>query len=121
MSEIILSPFAPFGSVHFIFDNTPLISCISLSFQAHVVAVFEQSLTGMTSRLQQLTSCTEQKDSELQDLREKIEQLKIAHTEGRNGSLRSNGTDLLRKHSIGSKDQICKWIERLLSDVDNFN
>lgn len=73
-----------------------------------MVAVFEQSLTGMTSRLQQLTCSTEQKDTELQDLREKIEQLKIAHTEGRNGSLRSNGTDLLRKHSIGSKDQICK-------------
>ncbi|PIK38908.1 putative neuron navigator 2-like [Apostichopus japonicus] len=77
-----------------------------LSANAHVVAVFEQSLTGMTSRLQQLTCSTEQKDTELQDLREKIEQLKIAHTEGRNGSLRSNGTDLLRKHSIGSKDQI---------------
>ncbi|KAJ8032124.1 Neuron navigator 2 [Holothuria leucospilota] len=77
-----------------------------LSANAHVVAAFEQSLTGMTSRLQQLTSSTEQKDSELQDLREKIEQLKIAHAEGRNGALRTNGTDLIRKHSIGSKDQI---------------
>lgn len=30
-------------------------------FQAHVVAAFEQSLTNMTNRLQQLTASSEQK------------------------------------------------------------
>ncbi|XP_063969748.1 neuron navigator 2-like isoform X2 [Lytechinus pictus] len=58
--------------------------------EAHVVAAFEQSLSNMTNRLQRLTSTADQKDSELQDLREKIEQLKVAHISNTQGLL-SNG------------------------------
>ncbi|CAN8005351.1 unnamed protein product [Ixodes hexagonus] len=46
------------------------------SFQAHMVAAFEQSLSNMTSRLQHLTATAEQKDSELTELRSTIEALK---------------------------------------------
>lgn len=54
-----------------------------LSTNAHVVAAFEQSLSNMTNRLQQLTASAEQKwphhlpmDSELNELRATIEALK---------------------------------------------
>ncbi|CAG2213037.1 Protein sickie,Neuron navigator 1,Neuron navigator 2,Neuron navigator 3 [Mytilus edulis] len=43
---------------------------------AHVVAAFEQSLSNMTHRLQHLTSTSNQKDSELNELRTTIESLK---------------------------------------------
>ena len=41
-----------------------------------MVAAFEQSLSSMTARLQQLTASTEQKDTELDRLRSTIENLK---------------------------------------------
>ncbi|CAM1294373.1 NAV2 (predicted) [Pycnogonum litorale] len=44
--------------------------------QSHVVAAFEQSLSNMTSRLQHLTATAEQKDSELNELRNTIESLR---------------------------------------------
>ena len=44
--------------------------------QAHVVAAFEQSLSNMTSRLQQLTATAERKDDELTDMRQTIELLR---------------------------------------------
>ncbi|XP_071975021.1 neuron navigator 2 isoform X6 [Engystomops pustulosus] len=47
-----------------------------LSANAHLVAAFEQSLSNMTIRLQSLTMSAEQKDSELNELRKTIEQLK---------------------------------------------
>ncbi|XP_060775325.1 neuron navigator 1 isoform X6 [Neoarius graeffei] len=49
--------------------------------QANLVAAFEQSLTLMTARLQSLSVTSEQKDVELQDLRETIEVLKSKNTE----------------------------------------
>lgn len=50
---------------------------LSLSFlQAHVVSAFEQSLTNMTNRLQQLTATAERKDGELTDMRQTIELLR---------------------------------------------
>ncbi|XP_026856365.2 neuron navigator 1 isoform X2 [Electrophorus electricus] len=49
--------------------------------QANLVAAFEQSLTLMTARLQSLSVTSEQKDSELQDLRDTIETLKSKNTE----------------------------------------
>ncbi|XP_037390979.1 neuron navigator 1 isoform X3 [Pygocentrus nattereri] len=49
--------------------------------QANLVAAFEQSLTLMTARLQSLSVSSEQKDTELQDLRETIEVLKSKNTE----------------------------------------
>ncbi|XP_050968765.1 neuron navigator 1 isoform X3 [Labeo rohita] len=52
-----------------------------LSANANLVAAFEQSLALMTARLQSLSVTSEQKDSELQDLRETIEVLKSKNTE----------------------------------------
>ncbi|XP_030632950.1 neuron navigator 1 [Chanos chanos] len=52
-----------------------------LSANANLVAAFEQSLALMTSRLQSLSVSSEQKDSELLDLRETIEILKTKNTE----------------------------------------
>uniref|UniRef100_A0A3B3SHE1 Neuron navigator 1 n=1 Tax=Paramormyrops kingsleyae TaxID=1676925 RepID=A0A3B3SHE1_9TELE len=52
-----------------------------LSANANLVAAFEQSLTLMTARLQSLSVSAEQKDSELLDLRETIENLKTKNTE----------------------------------------
>ncbi|KAG2468015.1 NAV1 protein, partial [Polypterus senegalus] len=48
---------------------------------ANLVAAFEQSLVNMTSRLQSLSASAEQKDSELNDLRETIEILKAKNLE----------------------------------------
>ncbi|XP_063844277.1 protein sickie-like isoform X2 [Scylla paramamosain] len=47
-----------------------------LTTNAHMVAAFEQSLTNMTNRLQQLTASSEQKDSEVMELRKTIEALR---------------------------------------------
>ncbi|KAL9929380.1 sickie isoform 7-T8 [Glossina fuscipes fuscipes] len=47
-----------------------------LSTNAHVVAAFEQSLSNMTTRLQQLTATAERKDGELTDMRQTIELLR---------------------------------------------
>uniref|UniRef100_A0A671K7P6 Neuron navigator 1 n=1 Tax=Sinocyclocheilus anshuiensis TaxID=1608454 RepID=A0A671K7P6_9TELE len=52
-----------------------------LSANANLVAAFEQSLALMTARLQSLSVTSEQKDSELVDLRETIEVLKTNNTE----------------------------------------
>ncbi|XP_051961511.1 neuron navigator 1-like isoform X1 [Xyrauchen texanus] len=52
-----------------------------LSANANLVAAFEQSLTLMTSRLQTLCASAEQKDTELMDLRETIENLKTKNME----------------------------------------
>ncbi|XP_033628658.1 neuron navigator 2-like isoform X2 [Asterias rubens] len=71
---------------------------------AHVVAAFEQSLSNMTNRLQQLTCDADQKDSELQDLRNKIELLKYTQQAAgeRNGqALSVDSAALLRKQSFG--------------------
>ncbi|XP_058259156.1 neuron navigator 1 isoform X4 [Hemibagrus wyckioides] len=52
-----------------------------LSANANLVAAFEQSLTLMTVRLQSLSVSSDQKDVELQDLRDTIEVLKSKNTE----------------------------------------
>ncbi|XP_061543084.1 neuron navigator 1 isoform X4 [Phycodurus eques] len=54
---------------------------MQLSANANLVAAFEQSLALMTSRLQTLSVSSEQKDSELNDLRDTIEILKTKNTE----------------------------------------
>ncbi|XP_067621412.1 protein sickie isoform X6 [Eurosta solidaginis] len=56
-------------------SNTLSMSCSS-DKKAHVVAAFEQSLSNMTSRLQQLTATAERKDGELTDMRQTIELLR---------------------------------------------
>ncbi|XP_032898347.1 neuron navigator 1 isoform X4 [Amblyraja radiata] len=52
-----------------------------LSTNSHLVAAFEQSLTNMTSRLQNLAATAEQKDSELFDLKETIDMLHKKNSE----------------------------------------
>ncbi|KAM4613157.1 neuron navigator 1 [Polymixia lowei] len=52
-----------------------------LSANANLVAAFEQSLALMTARLQTLSVSSEQKDSELCELKETIEVLKAKNTE----------------------------------------
>ncbi|CAB1424322.1 unnamed protein product [Pleuronectes platessa] len=52
-----------------------------LTANANLVAAFEQSLTMMTTRLQSLSVSHEQKDSELVELRETIEDLKTKNDE----------------------------------------
>uniref|UniRef100_A0A3Q3DPV7 Neuron navigator 1 n=1 Tax=Hippocampus comes TaxID=109280 RepID=A0A3Q3DPV7_HIPCM len=54
---------------------------MQLSANANLVAAFEQSLALMTARLQTLSASSEQKDSELNDLRDTIEILKTKNTE----------------------------------------
>ncbi|XP_076674317.1 sickie isoform X3 [Andrena cerasifolii] len=73
-----------------------------LSTNAHVVSAFEQSLSNMTQRLQQLTATAEKKDSELQELRDTIERLRKQSAEAglNNGSPANNG----RRHTLGDSD-----------------
>ncbi|XP_029033114.1 protein sickie isoform X1 [Osmia bicornis bicornis] len=73
-----------------------------LSTNAHVVSAFEQSLSNMTQRLQQLTATAEKKDSELQELRETIERLRKQSAEAglNNGPSANNG----RRHTLGDSD-----------------
>lgn len=62
---------------HKLLPHTTNILSLSISFlQAHVVSAFEQSLTNMTNRLQQLTATAERKDGELTDMRQTIELLR---------------------------------------------
>lgn len=62
---------------HKLLPRTTNILSLSISIlQAHVVSAFEQSLTNMTNRLQQLTATAERKDGELTDMRQTIELLR---------------------------------------------
>ncbi|XP_018337514.1 PREDICTED: protein sickie [Trachymyrmex septentrionalis] len=73
-----------------------------LSTNAHVVSAFEQSLSNMTQRLQQLTATAEKKDSELQELRETIERLRKQSAEAglNNGPTANSG----RRHTLGDSE-----------------
>ncbi|XP_056588691.1 neuron navigator 1 isoform X2 [Triplophysa dalaica] len=59
------------------------VACLTsqLSANANLVAAFEQSLTLMTTRLQSLSFSAEQKDSQLTELKETIENLKSKNME----------------------------------------
>ncbi|XP_057219195.1 neuron navigator 1 isoform X2 [Triplophysa rosa] len=59
------------------------VACLTsqLSANANLVAAFEQSLTLMTSRLQTLSVSAEQKDTQLTELKETIENLKTKNME----------------------------------------
>ncbi|XP_076161208.1 sickie isoform X2 [Ptiloglossa arizonensis] len=73
-----------------------------LSTNAHVVSAFEQSLSNMTQRLQQLTATAEKKDSELQELRDTIERLRKQSAEaGLNSAPTANNG---RRHTLGDSD-----------------
>lgn len=73
-----------------------------------MVAAFEQSLSNMTNRLQMLTCNADQKDSELQELRDRIELLKIqssnAARDSTLGIVPGESSTLPRKLSSISKD-----------------
>ncbi|XP_060695563.1 neuron navigator 3 isoform X4 [Hemiscyllium ocellatum] len=86
-----------------------------LSANAHLVAAFEQSLSNMTSRLQNLTMTAEQKESELTELRETIEMLKTQNSAAQaaiqgalNGPDHTNKVDtrIRRQHSSDSVSSI---------------
>ncbi|KAM3919642.1 neuron navigator 2 isoform 3-T3 [Leptodactylus fuscus] len=93
-----------------------------LSANAHLVAAFEQSLSNMTIRLQSLTMSAEQKDSELNELRKTIEQLKKQNAAAQaaingvintpelsckgNGSSQSADLRIRRQHSSDSVSSI---------------
>lgn len=67
-----------------------------LLFQAHVVSAFEQSLSSMTHRLQNITATSEKKDSELNELKAAMESLRAQ-------SLQAGiGTGLARQPSSDS-------------------
>ncbi|KAL4233019.1 positive regulation of invadopodium disassembly [Mactra antiquata] len=97
---------------------------VSDQWQAHVVAAFEQSLSNMTHRLQHLTSTSEQKDSELNELRATIEALKRQSglsiqdqslNSNNNGGRRHTtpgmlGKDLSTHHSHGEGSRIQRQI-----------
>ncbi|XP_024083600.1 protein sickie [Cimex lectularius] len=72
-----------------------------LSTNAHVVSAFEQSLSNMTQRLQQLTATAEKKDSELLELRQTIELLRKQSVEA---GLTSQSPSLARRHTINTTD-----------------
>ncbi|XP_056383756.1 neuron navigator 2 [Hyla sarda] len=93
-----------------------------LSANAHLVAAFEQSLSNMTIRLQSLTMSAEQKDSELNELRKTIEQLKKQNAAAQaaingvintpelsckgNGTTQSSDLRIRRQHSSDSVSSI---------------
>ncbi|VVC29274.1 Hypothetical protein CINCED_3A005783 [Cinara cedri] len=70
-----------------------------LSTNAHVVSAFEQSLSNMTQRLQQLTATAEKKDHELHELRQTIEVLRKQSADS--GNHHPNGNHQ-RRHTINS-------------------
>ncbi|KAK0172666.1 hypothetical protein PV328_005959 [Microctonus aethiopoides] len=72
-----------------------------LSTNAHVVSAFEQSLSNMTQRLQQLTATAEKKDSELHELRETIERLRKQSAEA---TLNTRTSPNGRRHTLGDSD-----------------
>uniref|UniRef100_A0A3Q3DPV2 Neuron navigator 1 n=1 Tax=Hippocampus comes TaxID=109280 RepID=A0A3Q3DPV2_HIPCM len=77
----------------------------NLGQQANLVAAFEQSLALMTARLQTLSASSEQKDSELNDLRDTIEILKTKNTEAHDiiqGAL--NNSEIVSKLQINRQN-----------------
>ncbi|KAI5726429.1 hypothetical protein M8J76_002487 [Diaphorina citri] len=81
-----------------------------LNTNSHVVSAFEQSLSNMTQRLQQLTVSAEEKDSELMELRQTIEFLRKQSVETGLSSSHSNNTHSLpnsisRRHTINAASE----------------
>ncbi|RZF40004.1 hypothetical protein LSTR_LSTR002407, partial [Laodelphax striatellus] len=73
-----------------------------LSTNAHVVSAFEQSLSNMTQRLQQLTATAEKKDSELKELRQTIDLLRKQSQEA--GLTGCGSPSLARRHTINTTE-----------------
>ncbi|XP_051269670.1 neuron navigator 1 isoform X6 [Dicentrarchus labrax] len=88
--------------------------------QANLVAAFEQSLALMTARLQTLSVSSEQKDSELTELKDTIEILKVKNTEAQeiiHGAL--NNPDITPKELLINRQNSSESISSLTSTTSH--
>ncbi|XP_044069368.1 neuron navigator 1 isoform X3 [Siniperca chuatsi] len=88
--------------------------------QANLVAAFEQSLALMTARLQTLSVSSEQKDSELTDLKDTIEILKVKNTEAQeiiHGAL--SNPDITPKELLINRQNSSESISSLTSTTSH--
>ncbi|XP_034726524.1 neuron navigator 1 isoform X12 [Etheostoma cragini] len=88
--------------------------------QANLVAAFEQSLALMTARLQTLSVSSEQKDSELTELKDTIEVLKVKNTEAQEiiqGAL--SNPDITPKELLIKRQNSSESISSLTSNTSH--
>ncbi|XP_027134885.1 neuron navigator 1 isoform X3 [Larimichthys crocea] len=88
--------------------------------QANLVAAFEQSLALMTARLQTLSTSSEQKESELTDLKDTIEILKVKNTEAQeiiHGAL--SNPDITPKELLINRQNSSESISSLTSTTSH--
>ncbi|XP_047438347.1 neuron navigator 1 isoform X3 [Mugil cephalus] len=88
--------------------------------QANLVAAFEQSLALMTARLQTLSVSSEQKDSELTELKDTIEILKVKNTEAQeiiHGAL--SNPDITPKELLINRQNSSESISSLTSTTSH--
>ncbi|XP_057701403.1 neuron navigator 1 isoform X4 [Corythoichthys intestinalis] len=88
--------------------------------QANLVAAFEQSLALMTARLQTLSDSSEQKDSELNDLRDTIEILKTKNAEAHDiiqGAL--NSSEIVSKELQINRQNSSESLSSLASNMSH--
>uniref|UniRef100_A0A8P4K3Y7 Neuron navigator 1 n=1 Tax=Dicentrarchus labrax TaxID=13489 RepID=A0A8P4K3Y7_DICLA len=93
---------------------------MQLSANANLVAAFEQSLALMTARLQTLSVSSEQKDSELTELKDTIEILKVKNTEAQeiiHGAL--NNPDITPKELLINRQNSSESISSLTSTTSH--
>ncbi|XP_044069433.1 neuron navigator 1 isoform X11 [Siniperca chuatsi] len=93
---------------------------MQLSANANLVAAFEQSLALMTARLQTLSVSSEQKDSELTDLKDTIEILKVKNTEAQeiiHGAL--SNPDITPKELLINRQNSSESISSLTSTTSH--
>ncbi|CAJ1050241.1 neuron navigator 1 isoform X5 [Xyrichtys novacula] len=93
---------------------------MQLSANANLVAAFEQSLALMTARLQTLSVSSGQKDSELNELKDTIEILKVKNTEAQEiiqGAL--NSPDLISKEPLINRQNSSESISSLASTTSH--
>ncbi|XP_035857784.1 neuron navigator 1 isoform X15 [Sander lucioperca] len=88
--------------------------------QANLVAAFEQSLALMTARLQTLSVSSEQKDSELTELKDTIEVLRVKNTEAQEiiqGAL--SNPDITPKELLIKRQNSSESISSLTSNTSH--
>ncbi|XP_047438356.1 neuron navigator 1 isoform X11 [Mugil cephalus] len=93
---------------------------MQLSANANLVAAFEQSLALMTARLQTLSVSSEQKDSELTELKDTIEILKVKNTEAQeiiHGAL--SNPDITPKELLINRQNSSESISSLTSTTSH--
>uniref|UniRef100_A0A8D0AF11 Neuron navigator 1 n=1 Tax=Sander lucioperca TaxID=283035 RepID=A0A8D0AF11_SANLU len=93
---------------------------MQLSANANLVAAFEQSLALMTARLQTLSVSSEQKDSELTELKDTIEVLRVKNTEAQEiiqGAL--SNPDITPKELLIKRQNSSESISSLTSNTSH--